>query len=136
MFWLFAVFVWLAFTVLRGQRDRFAFGIVIAGLAVVIALNAVNPDRRIIERNASIVDKRPFDSAYALDLSADSVPALVANFDKVSPADRCTVGRELRRRYDAEDDDWRSWSWGRSRARDAVASSDDLASACDLTASD
>ena len=132
MLWLFVVFAWLAFTVLRGRRDRFAFGIFVAGLAVVAVLNAVNPDAFIVERNATIADERPFDSAYALGLSADAVPALVANFDKVPAAERCAVGTELRRRYLDDDGDWRTWNWGRSRAHDAVASSDELAAACDV----
>jgi hypothetical protein len=132
MIWLVAVFGWIGFTVLRGRRDRFAFGVFVAGLAVVIALNALNPDALIVRRNAALEESdRPFDSAYALGLSPDSVPALVANLDRVSPAARCTVARDLRARYLDEDDDWRSWSWGRSRARDAVASSREPSAACD-----
>jgi hypothetical protein len=132
MAWLFAVFAWLAFTVLRGRRDRFAFGVFIAGLAVLMGLNAVNPDALIVRRNAAISgDDRPFDSEYALNLSADSVPAFVANFEDVPAAERCRVARELRSRYLELDGDWRTWSWGRDRAHRAVSSSDELARACD-----
>ena len=130
MFWLVAVFAWLAFTVLRGQRERFTFGVFAAGLVVVLGLNAINPDGFIVTRNAAIAgDDRPFDSQYALDLSADSVPALVANFDDVPAAERCHVASELDRRW-GSDGDWRSWSWGRWRAHEAVAGSDALAAAC------
>jgi hypothetical protein len=131
MVWLFGVLAWLAFTVLRGQRDRFAFGALIAGLVVVVGLNALNPDGFIVSRNASIVDKRPFDIDYALSLSADAVPSLVANFDAVAPDQRCYVANQLRSRYLGRDDDWRRWSWGRDRAHSAVSSSAELASACD-----
>lgn len=133
MGWLCVVFAWLTLTVLRGRRERFAFGGVIAGLAVLIALNALNPDALIVKRNVAIAGDngdRLFDSEYALSLSPDAVPTIVANFDKIPPADRCTVGSELRRRYVDEDDDWRSWSWGRLRARSAVSSSGQLAVAC------
>jgi|CXWL01.1.fsa_nt_gi hypothetical protein len=131
MLWLFAVFAWLAFTVLRGRRDRFAFGVFMAGLVVVVGLNGLNPDGFIVGRNAAIAGNgRPFDSAYALDLSPDSVPSLVANFDKVPSAERCTVAGELRRRYLDEDDDWRTWTWSRFRASSAVSSSGQLAAAC------
>jgi hypothetical protein len=131
MVWLVAVFVWLAFTVLRGRRDRFAFGVFVAGLAVVVGLNVLNPDGFIVSRNAAIADGgRPFDSAYALSLSADSVPALVANFDDVPEEERCRVARALRGRYAEAAGDWRSWNWSRQRAADAVASSDDLDAAC------
>jgi len=133
MIWLFAVFVWLAFTVLRGRRDRFAFGVFVAGLAVIVGLNAISPDGFIVSRNAAIAgDKRPFDSEYALNLSPDSVPTLVANFDEVPPEERCSVGRELRRRYLDMDGDWRTWNWGRYRAHEAVSSSNELATACDV----
>ena len=92
MFWLCAVFGWMAFTVLRGQRDRFAFGVFAAGLVVVLGLNALNPDGFIVTRNAATAtSEQPFDSEYALNLSADSVPALVANFDEVAEGDRCYV---------------------------------------------
>ena len=132
MVWLFAVFAWLAFTVLRGRRDRFAFGVFMAGLAVLVGLNALNPDAFIVRRNAAIAgDARPFDSEYALNLSPDSVPSLVANFDEVPPKERCTVGRELRRRYLDAEGDWRTWNWGRYRAHRAVSSSSELATACD-----
>ena len=133
MAWLFLVFAWLAFTVLRGRRDRFAFGALAAGLVVLVGLNGLNPDALIVRRNAAIAGvDRPFDSAYALNLSPDSVPSLVANFDKVSLAERCAVGRELRRRYLDLDGDWRTWSWGRFRAHRAVSSSSQLATACDV----
>lgn len=131
MIWLFAVFAWLAVTVLRGQRERFVFGTFVAGLIVVVNLNVLNPDGFIVNRNAAITHERAFDSDYALDLSADSVPSLVANFDKVLPEDRCAVGRELRERYQEAVDDWRTWSWSRFRAHDAVASSEELATACE-----
>ncbi len=137
MAWLLAVFGWLAFTVLRGQRDRFAFGILVAGLAVLVGLNGLNPDALIVRRNAAMaVVDRPFDSAYALNLSHDSVPSLVANLDKLPLTERCAVGRELRRRYLDADGDWRSWSWGRFRARSAVSSSTQLATACDAAGSE
>jgi hypothetical protein len=135
MLWLFAVLVWLVFTVLRGRRDRFTFGVLVAGLAVVVALNAINPDALIVQRNAAIAaSNRPFDSAYALGLGPDSVPALIANFDKVAPADRCAVASDLRHRYLDEAQDWRSWSWGRFRAHRAVSSSSELTSACEAAA--
>ncbi len=137
MGWLFLVFVWLVFTVLRGRRDRFAFGIFMAGLAVLVGLNALNPDALIVRRNAAIAgDDRPFDSTYALNLSPDAVPSLVAHFDDVPPAERCAVGRELRRRYLDSEGDWRTWSWGRFRARRAVSSSSQLATACDESGRD
>lgn len=135
MGWLCVVLIWLAVTVLRNRRDLFPFGITIAGLAILVVLNALNPDGFILQRNASIADDagaRPFDSEYALNLSPDAVPTLVANLDKVEPAERCSVGRALERRYGERDDDWRSWTWGRFRAHRAVSSSTKLTSTCTI----
>ena len=132
MAWLFIVFVWLILTALRSRRDRFAFGVFIAGLVVLAGLNVLNPDAFIVRRNvAAASEVRPFDVTYALDLGPGAVPPLIANLDKLSSEEQCTVAHELRRRYVNSDDDWQSWSWGRSRARNAVSSSARLASACD-----
>jgi len=137
MGWLFLVFMWLAFTVLRGRPERFVFGIFVAGLAVLVALNALNPDGLIVRRNAAIAgDDRPFDSAYAVNLSPDAVPSLVTHFNEVPPADRCAIASELRRRYVESENDWRTWSWGRFRARRAVSSSTELATACEAGSPD
>ena len=131
MVWLFAVFAWLAFTVLRGRRDHFSFGIFMAGLLVLVGLNALNPDGFIVGRNAAIAGTdRPFDSAYALSLSPDSVPSLVANFDQVPLTERCAVAGELRLRYLDVEGDWRTWNWGRHQAHSAVSSSNKLPNAC------
>jgi hypothetical protein len=132
MVWLIAVFAWLTLTILRGRRDRFTFGVVMAGLALILGLNVLNPDAYIIRRNAAIADTgRRFDSQYALDLSADAVPSLIANFDVIVPDERCSAAKELRRRYAGAEEDWRTWTWSRLRARRAVESSSELATACE-----
>jgi hypothetical protein len=132
MFWLCAALAWLAFTVLRGQRERFTFGVFVAAMIVVLGLNALNPDGFIVARNAATAtSEQPFDSEYALGLSADSVPALVSNFDAVAEGDRCYVATELQREYGTVEGDWRSWSLSRQRAHDAVTGSDVLATACE-----
>src|SRR5439155_1217225 len=42
--WLAVVFAWLAVTVLRGRRQLFATGAVVAGFAATLCINVVNPD--------------------------------------------------------------------------------------------
>jgi hypothetical protein len=133
MMWIGIVLIWLVLTVLRGQRDRFAFGALTAGIGVVVALNVVNPDALIVQRNAAMTGdegERRFDSQYVLSLSADAVPALVDNFDEIMLAERCDVARELQRRYVDDEHGWRSWTWSRQRAHDAVSSSELIANAC------
>ncbi|MGH9903050.1 MAG: DUF4173 domain-containing protein, partial [Pyrinomonadaceae bacterium] len=76
MCWLALVLLWFAFTVLvRGERERFACGALVAGLCVLGALHALNPDRFIVRTNASLAGAgRVFDAGYAASLSADAVP--------------------------------------------------------------
>ncbi|HEU0051968.1 MAG TPA: DUF4173 domain-containing protein [Longimicrobium sp.] len=124
MVWLAAVFGWFAFTVLRGRRDRFTFGALVAGLEAVVVLHAVNPDAVIVRANAARPDAAVrFDARYAASLSADAVPALLRSFPRVSEAERCQVSTRLLKRW-SEPEDWRAWSLGRARARAAVESSE------------
>ena len=50
MVWLAVVLSWFILTVLRGRRDRFAFGALLAAFAAV-SLNAINPDALIARTN-------------------------------------------------------------------------------------
>ncbi|HEY1016234.1 MAG TPA: DUF4173 domain-containing protein [Herpetosiphonaceae bacterium] len=123
MAWLALVFVWFGLTVLRGRRERFVFGALVAGLLTVVALNALNPDELIVRTNLA----RPpvnaaFDAGYAASLSADAVPALVAGLPQVDPASRCTIASALRRRWQPPAaPDWRTWNASRAAAYRAVA---------------
>lgn len=122
MLWLGAVLVWFAATVLRGRRERFAWGAAVAGFVTVVALHAVNPSEQIVRSNlarAQTVGR--FDSAYNVSLGDDAVPALVSSIHTLHPRDRNYVAHRLvtdARAHDAHD--WRSWNLGRWRARRAV----------------
>lgn len=116
MLWLTAVFGWFAWTVLRGRRERFAFGALAAALEGLVILHAVNPDALIVRVNASREASVRFDAQYAASLSADAVPELLAVLPKLSEADRCQAAWQLAERWDGKDADWRAWSLGRSRA--------------------
>ncbi|HEX8696412.1 MAG TPA: DUF4173 domain-containing protein, partial [Longimicrobium sp.] len=114
MVWLAAVFGWFAWTVLRGRRERFAFGALAAGLEALVVLHAVNPDALIVRVNARRMSAEvPFDARYAASLSADAVPALLAALPKLAPADRCLATDRLLKRWDDAPADWREWSLGR-----------------------
>jgi hypothetical protein len=142
MVWLAVLFLWFALTVLRGRRERFAFGVFVTGLAAIFALHVVNPDALIIRVNAARLDEgRSFDVRYALRLSGDAVPALVTVLPKLDKADADAVsyffaakwvyaggqrmtgflyGRPdlwITGRYTP---DWRAWNWGRLQAHRAV----------------
>ena len=122
MAWLGLVLAWFAATVLVGRRDRFAFGALAAGVAVVAIVNVCNPDDLIARVNiARAAASGRFDAAYAGSLSADAAPALVAGLATLAPAQReAAVGalaRTLRRLRAAG---WRTWSVSRARALRAL----------------
>ena len=129
MGYLVVLFGWFAWTVLREQRSRFALGALIQGFAVLAGLHLLDPDAFIVRRNlAHPGSERPFDVAYAANrLSGDAVPTLLAGLPGLPPEGRCDAARFLLARWNGEGNrrrggDWRSWNWGRARARGAVRS--------------
>ena len=122
MILLIGIFAWFAWTVLlRGVRERFAFGALMQCFAVLAGLHVLNPDAFIVKSNLNRpVAERPFDARYAASLGADAVPALLDALPRLSTEDRCVVVTRLLDRWvDGEHAaaDWRSWSWSRARAR-------------------
>jgi hypothetical protein len=120
------VLVWFAATVLRGRRERFAFGAVLAAFATVAVLFIVNPDAVVARTNISRVAQNAaaagrFDARYAASLSADAAPALLAALPSLPADAQCTIARRLLTRWRGEGDwDWRSWNRAVSRARHEV----------------
>jgi hypothetical protein len=122
MFLLLGVFAWFAWTMLRepGRPQRFAFGVLMQGLAVLAGLHVLNPDALIVRTNLNRPNaERPFDATYAVSLGADAVPILMRALPTLGAADRCVVITGLLERWDAEPD-WRTWNWSRSRAHHLV----------------
>ena len=118
---LIGVFAWFAWTMMRGSRERFAFGALMQAFAVLAGLHVLNPSAFIVRHNLSRpTDSHPFDARYATTLGADAVPALVEALPRLDSNDRClVVTRLLDRWVDGEhaQADWRTWNWSRSRAR-------------------
>jgi hypothetical protein len=122
MGWLAVVFVWFALTVLRGERERFACGALVAAVSIVGALHFANPNAHIVRTNAALArERRVFDAPYASSLGADAVPALLEALPQMRPHERAQVASNLLAWAVFDDSDWRSWNWSRSRARAAVA---------------
>ena len=123
--WMSAMLLWLAATVLRGRRERFAFGTLVSGLATVAMLFVINPDALIARTNVArmyMADTRVrFDVAYAASLSADAVPVLIDALP-VLPADvQCPIARHMLRRWPPAGYRYlRSWNWSSARAADLV----------------
>lgn len=123
MILLFGVLAWFAWTVLRGRRDRFVFGALMQGLAVLAGLHVLNPDAYIVNHNLNRPGaERPFDARYAVTLGGDAVPPLMSALPRLGAADRCIAIRGLLRRWDQAEVDWRTWNWSRARARSLVRS--------------
>lgn len=123
MGWLGLVFVWFLATVLRGQRERFAFGALAAGLATIAFLYALNPDGLIARTNLARAARRSsFDAAYLGSLSADAVPTLIAGLPSLGATDRCKVATTiLRNGMVSQSADWRTWNWSRRKAQKWLA---------------
>ncbi len=133
MGWIGIVFVVFAATVLRGRRNRFAFGALAGGFGVLAGLNLVNPDARIAGTNmARAVAGAEFDVAYVSRLSADAVPALLSGIRQLEAEDGCRVYWSAIVRWDDRPDgDWRRWNAARAGARRAVRNSDWMRPATD-----
>jgi hypothetical protein len=121
--WLAVVLGWLALTVIRGRRDRFAFGSVIAGLVCIAALHALNPHALIARVNIDrVAVGAEYDGEYLRTLSADAVPTLLARLDQLPEAEQCRVGDMLEERWSGErPGGWRAWNLSDWRARRLVA---------------
>jgi hypothetical protein len=134
MGWLAVVFIWFAMTVLRGRRERFAFGAVATGFLAIGALLALNPDRLIARVNVEhAIAGRAFDAAYAASLSADAVPELIEALPNLNGAQRCALASQiLQNKPIGQSPGWRRWNWSRAEAaRRLVASERELrGSAC------
>jgi uncharacterized membrane protein YvlD (DUF360 family) len=135
MFWISAVLLWFVPTVLRGRRDRFAFGALVTGFAAILIINAINPDALIARTNiARLEEGKRFDAYYLTTISADAAPVLSdalpeigdrrlsPEYARVMPSggdkivEGPTLERELLDHWDAGNTDWRTWNLGRWRA--------------------
>jgi hypothetical protein len=123
MGWLALVLAWFCLTVLRGHGERFAFGALVGGVLAAVALHVASPDEQIVRYN--LVHGRSHHGAdldYLMDLSGDAVPALLAGWADVQEVARPRVAYRLWTTFGPKDPpDWRTWNWGRERARASVA---------------
>lgn len=112
--WVAIILTWFALTVLRGQRARFAPGVLVLSVIWLGAFNAVNPERRIVETNLRRAEQgMDFDVAYHARLSGDALPALLRGADRLAPAVaaelRSAINLQWAKRAESRSD-WRMWS--------------------------
>jgi hypothetical protein len=117
MGWLVLVFGWFGATVLRGRRERFGTGALLAGWLVLAALNLLNPDAIIAGVNLARAGAgRPLDPAYAAELSADALPTFSRMLPRMSTPDACVTAGALNKRWQRELATRNRWTIGLVRA--------------------
>ena len=126
MIWLALVFVWFAGTVLRGARERFAWGALWSLMFVLGLLHVFNPDEYIVRTNVRLMQQgRMFDSNYMTELSDDAAAALLESLPVMNFEQQCVVKRKLARRFQTAgtENDFRTWNYSRWQARRAMTAS-------------
>jgi len=129
MTWLAVVLIWFAATVLRGARNRFAWGALWAAVAVLGVTNLMNPPAFIAETNLLLMRQgRDFDAYYNANLSLDAVPTLLAAIREMPLKERCEVQSSLHYEYRmlGKAPDIRSFSFPRRTAFWALLAADPL----------
>jgi hypothetical protein len=121
--WLTLVLGWLVATVLRGRRERFALGAILAGVACIGGLHALNPHALIARVNLDrAASGKEYDGSYLRTLSADAVPVIITRLELLPPPERCNATRMLEERWSsARAGGWRTWNLSDWRARRLVA---------------
>lgn len=113
--WFAAVFAWFCATTLRGRPQRFAFGALVSGLAVIAGVNVLNPEAAVVRTN---VAREKIDGSYLAELGLDAAPELSRSLSRLPAAQRPIVMNALRaRKREAQYADWRSWDLGVLEAR-------------------
>jgi hypothetical protein len=117
MGWLVVVFGWFVATVLRGRRERFGTGALVAGWLMLAALNLVNPDGVIAEVNLGRAARgRPLDVAYAATLSVDALPAFYRRLPRLGTNEACAAADRLESRWREELAARKRWTIALARA--------------------
>lgn len=123
MAWIAMALAAFAWTILRGQRDRFA-GLTLRGAwLLLLGLNLANPGELIVRGNAArAAGGAAFDASYHAWLSADAVPALVRVLGDADTSENgwCQAAASLLGQYPTSVRDRRAWNLGHARAERAV----------------
>lgn len=115
MVWLTLAFVWLAVTVLQNKKDRFAFGALFAGFAVIFGLNYINPDGMIARIDMRVPNRVDVDTLASLSL--DAAPAISSRIGTLPSEQQRELKAQLQKNWQdqAGSSDWRSVTLSRLR---------------------
>ncbi len=119
--WVGLLLGWFALTLRQDRTERFAFGAVVSGFALLAVLNLINPDALVARVNLARGDAgKELDVSYLSRLSADAAPTIAGSWVQLDSTERCALLHLVGYRSGRGAHDWRSWSFSRSRARRAV----------------
>lgn len=111
-------------TIWTHRRDRVVAGFLLVGFAALLAVNIINPDRFVAERNVARFDAvGKIDAAYlGFELGDDAIPVLASLAGRLPPDDAATLREALCARAETigSEPSWRSVNLGRSSARTAL----------------
>jgi hypothetical protein len=136
--WLAAALAVTAGLVVTRRTSWTLHALGILAVVTVVGMNLVGPQAYVADRNleramnASLVPpggRSGLDGAYLMSLGDEAIPAVVAAYDRLQPADRRRLDRFLaERRIELDVDpalrDWPSFNLARERARASLATWD------------
>jgi hypothetical protein len=130
LLWLALLLLWFGATVLREQRQGFAFGTLVSGLGLVAVLHLADPSacaaRNHLDRARSALHQESdpgagLDVTYLTTLGSDATPILVGRIHELTETARCRVASALLSRWGPDrESDWRNWNLADWRARRVV----------------
>lgn len=115
MIWLAFVLGWFAWTSLRGLRLRFVRGSALAGVAMVLCLNIMNPDAVILKINLYRAAKGVTYNGDTLKyLATDAIPVAIEAFPNLRPKERQLISEGLNH-YQSHNkiSGWRDWNYAK-----------------------
>ena len=114
------LFAGLALGGVGAGRAWFVGAALVAGLALLLGLNIVNPEAVVVRHNVGrATGAQPVDPVYLAGLSDDAVPALVRALPRLREPERSAVLAAACRRADVPFDGWAAANTSRRRAMDA-----------------
>jgi hypothetical protein len=122
--WIALVYGALGLSLMGLGRPRrwFPAAMVLAGIAVLLALNVANPEAVVARYNlANAHQTRQFDPEYLAGLSADAMPALADGLPAIDPVPRSELRDRLCGGAPFGASDWTGFNWSDRAADDARA---------------
>jgi hypothetical protein len=128
----------LLVAIMTGRRDRVVAGALAVGLAALLTVNVMSPDRFVAERNVARFGAiGRIDAEYVASLGPDAVPVTVGLLRVLPPLEARTLTLTLCVRSGelSQDSGWRSYNTGRTAARNALVAAGITPASCDVAAS-